>query len=70
VLAPSGIADDLKAKLGRDCADAVNAPAVARRLQELGAVPVGSTPDEFAEFIQAEYEKWGPVIQAAGIKAE
>jgi tripartite-type tricarboxylate transporter receptor subunit TctC len=27
-------------------------------------------PEAFADFIRAEYEKWGPVIQAAGIKAE
>jgi tripartite-type tricarboxylate transporter receptor subunit TctC len=70
VLAPAGIAEDVKAKLGRDCAEAVQAPAVAKRLQELGATASGGTPQEFADFIEAEYEKWGPVIQAAGIKGE
>jgi tripartite-type tricarboxylate transporter receptor subunit TctC len=70
VLAPAGIADDLKAKLGRDCAEAVRAPAVVKRLQDLGATAAGSTPQEFSDFIEAEYDKWGPVIQAAGIKGE
>jgi tripartite-type tricarboxylate transporter receptor subunit TctC len=43
---------------------------VVERLRTLGATPVGSTPEEFADFMRAENEKWGPVIKAAGIKAE
>jgi tripartite-type tricarboxylate transporter receptor subunit TctC len=70
VLAPAGIPDDVKAKLGRDCAEAVRAPAVVKRLQDLGATAAGGTPQEFSDFIEAEYDKWGPVIQAAGIKGE
>jgi tripartite-type tricarboxylate transporter receptor subunit TctC len=70
VLAPAGLAPDVKAMLAKDCAEAVNAPAVVERLRGLGATPVGSAPDAFADFIRAEYEKWGPVINAAGIKGE
>jgi tripartite-type tricarboxylate transporter receptor subunit TctC len=69
-LAPAGLPAGVKAKLAKDCAEAVKAPAVVERLRGLGATPVGSTPVEFADFIRAEYEKWGPVIKAAGIKAE
>jgi tripartite-type tricarboxylate transporter receptor subunit TctC len=69
-LGPAGLPVEIKAKLAKDCAEAVNAPAVVERLRSLGAVPIGSTGDEFADFIRAEYEKWGPVIKAAGIKGE
>src|SRR4030088_661939 len=69
-LAPAGLPAGVKAKLAKDCAEAVKAPAVVERLRGLGGPPVGSTPVEFADFIRAEYEKWGPVIKAAGIKAE
>jgi tripartite-type tricarboxylate transporter receptor subunit TctC len=69
-LAPAGIPPEVKAKLARDCAEAVKAPAVVERLRTLGATAVSSTPEEFADFMRAEYEKWGPVIKAAGIKAE
>ena len=69
-LAPAGLPAGVKAKLAKDCAEVVKAPAVVERLRSLGATPVGSTPIEFADFIRAEYEKWGPVIKAAGIKAE
>jgi tripartite-type tricarboxylate transporter receptor subunit TctC len=69
-LGPAGLPVEIKGKLAKDCAEAVNAPAVVERLRSLGAVPIGSTGDEFADFIRAEYEKWGPVIKAAGIKGE
>jgi tripartite-type tricarboxylate transporter receptor subunit TctC len=69
-LGPAGLPDGVKARLAKDCAEAVTAPTVVERLKSLGATPVGSTPDEFADFIRAEHEKWGPVIKAAGIKPE
>ena len=69
-LAPAGIPADVKDKLGKDCAEVVRLPAVHQKLLQLGATPIGSPPDVFADFIRAEYEKWGPVIKAAGIKVE
>jgi tripartite-type tricarboxylate transporter receptor subunit TctC len=70
VLAPAGLPADVKAKLALACAEAVNAPAVVEHLRDLGATPSASTPEAFGDFIRAEYEKWGPVIKAAGIKGE
>ena len=32
--------------------------------------PIGGSPKEFEAKIRAEYDKWGPVIKAADIKAE
>jgi tripartite-type tricarboxylate transporter receptor subunit TctC len=69
-LAPAGLPADIKARLAKDCAEAVQVPAVKERLAGLGAVPVGSSPDEFAAIIRGDYEKWGPVIKAAGIHGE
>jgi tripartite-type tricarboxylate transporter receptor subunit TctC len=69
-LAPAGIPADVKDKLGKDCAEVVRLPTVHQKLLQLGATPIGSPPDVFAAFIRAEYEKWGPVIKAAGIKME
>jgi tripartite-type tricarboxylate transporter receptor subunit TctC len=70
LLGPGGLPRDITLKLARDCADAVNAPAVKARLIALGATPVGSSPEEFAALIRADYEKWGPIIKAAGIRGE
>lgn len=57
-------------RLHSEVVRALNAPDVRDRLIGLGAAPVGSTPEQYAAFIQAEIAKWGKVIKAAGIKAQ
>ena len=61
---------ELVTKLSRDFVAALNTEAVKQRLTKLGAVPIGSTPDKFDAKIHADYEKWGPIIKAAGMTAE
>jgi tripartite-type tricarboxylate transporter receptor subunit TctC len=70
LLAPAGLPGDVKAKISRDAADAMKSPAVKERFEMLGAVPAGSTSDEVAAVIRADYDKWGPVIKAVGIVPE
>ena len=40
------------------------------RLTALGAVPMPSTPAEFAAFLAADTEKWAKVIRTAHIQPE
>jgi tripartite-type tricarboxylate transporter receptor subunit TctC len=61
---------DLVERLSGDFVAALNTEAVKQRLAKLGAFAIGSSPKDFDEKIRADYEKWGPIIQAAGIKAE
>ncbi len=70
LLAPAGLPAGVTARINRDAADAMKAPAVKERFQTLGAVPVGSTVEQVAAVIRADYDKWGPVIKAAGIVPE
>lgn len=70
MLAPAGLPADIRDRIARDCAEAVNVPAVKDRLVSLGATPIGSSPAALTDFIRTEHEKWGPIIQAAGIKAD
>jgi tripartite-type tricarboxylate transporter receptor subunit TctC len=44
--------------------------AVKERFRTLGATPIGGSGAEFAKLIRSDYDKWGPVIKAAGIEAE
>jgi tripartite-type tricarboxylate transporter receptor subunit TctC len=60
----------VQAKLAKDCAEVVQLPAVRTKLLQLGATPIGFSPKIFAKLIRDEYEKWGPIIKAAGIKIE
>lgn len=61
---------EVVAKISADTNAALVHPPVKSRFEELGAVPKGSTPKELAAFLQAETEKWGPVIRDAQIKIE
>jgi tripartite-type tricarboxylate transporter receptor subunit TctC len=70
LVAPAGLPSDVKAKIYRDAADAMKSPTVKERFRTLGAVPVGSTPEELAALIRTDHDKWGPIIKAAGIVAE
>ena len=45
-------------------------PDVVKRWAELGAEASTMTPTEFARFVQAEIDKWVPVVKASGAKPE
>jgi tripartite-type tricarboxylate transporter receptor subunit TctC len=51
----------------RDTVTALSDPAVRLKLENIGMVPVGSTPEELARLLKAEMEKWRPVIKEANI---
>ncbi|MGJ4944899.1 Bug family tripartite tricarboxylate transporter substrate binding protein [Bradyrhizobium sp. HKCCYLS1011] len=70
LLGPRGMASDLVEKISHDFVAALNTDDVKQRLAKLGATPIGSTPQVFDVKIHADYDKWGPIIQAAGIKAD
>jgi len=70
LLGPAGMPPDLVAKLSHDFVAALNTEPVKERLAKLGAAPIGSSPEQFDAKIHADYNKWGPIIEAAGMKAE
>jgi tripartite-type tricarboxylate transporter receptor subunit TctC len=69
-LGPAGLPAAVQAKLAKDCAEAAQAPAVRAKLMQLGAAPIGSSSEVFAKLIRDDYDKWGPIIKAAGIKVD
>lgn len=44
-------------------------PDVAKRLQEVSYTIVGDQPEEFAEFLKVEVDKWGKIVRELGLKA-
>ena len=70
LLGPGGMPADLVAKLSSDFVAALNTAAVQERLKKLGSLPIGSSSRQFDAKIHADYDKWGPIIKAAGMKAE
>jgi tripartite-type tricarboxylate transporter receptor subunit TctC len=70
VVAPPKTARPIVEKISADIAEAIRSPEVARRLDELSAGPVGSTPEASARFMREEVERWGGVVKAAGVKLD
>jgi len=70
VLGPAKMPPDLVKKLSHDFVAALKSQSVKDRLGPLGATPIGSSPEEFTAKIKADYDKWGPIIKAAGMKIE
>jgi tripartite-type tricarboxylate transporter receptor subunit TctC len=70
LLGPAKLPPEVLEKLSNDFVAALNTDAVKERLGKLGALPIGSSPEQFETKIREDYEKWAPIIKAAGIKAE
>src|SRR5476651_2104710 len=70
LLGPAGMPRDLVEQISHDFVAALNTQSVKERLTKLGAAPIGSTAQQFDARIRADYRKWGPIIEAAGMRAE
>ena len=70
VMAPARTPAAVVAMLARQINDALTLPELREKLAAEGAEPAGTTPDEFARIIAAEYDKWSRVIRATGIRAD
>ena len=70
VLVPGGTPRDVIDRLHREIVRIVALPEVRERLSALGFEPIASTPEEFADRIKWEIDKWAKVIRAADIKVQ
>src|SRR6516165_398686 len=55
-------------KMHADTVAALAEPQIRAKLDALGVVVVGSTPEQLGTHLKAEMERWAPVIKAADIK--
>ena len=63
---PAAVIDQLNAGINAGLADTV----FAKRIAELGGIPLPMAPAEFGKLLAAETEKWTKVIRAANLKVE
>ncbi len=68
--APKGTPKEVVDKLNAEINKILAQPESRQKLKDLGFDVGGGTPAQLAEFGRAERAKWGPLIKAAGIKAE
>jgi tripartite-type tricarboxylate transporter receptor subunit TctC len=63
---PGAIVD----RLASEIQAVLKEPAVVKRWEEIGAEGSTMTPAEVGRFVQAEIDKWTPVVKASGAKPE
>ena len=70
VFMPAATPKDIVAKVNSALLEAMKDPDVVKRFETIGAEPVGSTPEEMAQHLAREGERWTKLIQERGIKLD
>jgi tripartite-type tricarboxylate transporter receptor subunit TctC len=70
LVAPAATPRDVVNKLSAETARILQIADVKSRLAELGAEPIGSTPEQFTAHIKAEIDKWAKVIKEANVELQ
>jgi tripartite-type tricarboxylate transporter receptor subunit TctC len=70
LLAPARTPPAIVKQVSDEVSRIVRLDDVKSRLEGMGTLPAGSTPEEFAAFIDAETAKWGKVIREAKVKLD
>ena len=68
LFAPAKTPPEIVKKISTDTIAALADPAFKEKLETLGVVVIGSTPEGLAKFLKSEMDKWGPLIKDAGIR--
>ncbi len=67
---PAGLAPEIAARLHEACRAALADAGVAQRLATLGAIGLGTSPAEFADFLQRERAAMATLVREARITAD
>lgn len=70
LLFPAGVPKARVDALSREVARIVRLPEIAKKMQDLNLVPVGSTPEAFATVMKNDRDKWSRIISDVGITLE
>ena len=67
MLAPGGTPRDIVNRLNAEWIRVAAMPDIIEKIQNAGVDPLSGTPEQFAEFIKSEIERWTKVIKEANI---
>ena len=70
LLAPAGTPKEVVDTLQREVKKILSRPDVVSQLNAVSSDAVGSTPQEFSAFLDAEIATWAQVIKKSGARAE
>jgi len=70
IVAPAGTPKDIVARLNSEINKALQSPDVIERLERINTQILGGSPEDMGNLIKSEYERWGKLVKARGIKAD
>jgi len=70
VFAPSATPRAIIDRLAALLVKIPHSPEMKRRLHDMGAEPVGSTPEEFNKQLRGEVGQWAEIVKSSGAKAD
>lgn len=70
VLAPAGTPKDLVARLNAEMVKIIHSPDFRKRMEEIGAEPIGNTTDQMARQIKDETDKFAKLVKDAKVTVE
>jgi tripartite-type tricarboxylate transporter receptor subunit TctC len=70
MMVPAGTPDAIVNRLHDAAVKILAKPEFRKRLQDLGAEPLGSTPEQFAAVIKQETASWGKLVKSTGARVD
>lgn len=70
LVGPAGLPPAVVATLNKAVTEGLKTAEATERFAQIGAEPAPTTPEQFAEYIRKENERWGKVIRDANIKVD
>jgi tripartite-type tricarboxylate transporter receptor subunit TctC len=70
VLAPAATPTDILARLNTEMVKAIQSPDFRKRMDEIGAEPIGNSAEQMAAQIKAETDKFGKLVKEAKVVIE
>ena len=70
VLAPAGTSREIVARLNGEVARALNQPDYRKLLVSNTIEPIGSPPEQLAQYIKTELVKWAKVVKDANVRVD
>lgn len=70
VFAPAGTPEDVVDRINKALIAAMRQPEILKKLESVGAEPIGSTPQALAEHLHKELLRWGALIKERDIRLD
>ena len=70
LVAPADTPDAVLNRMSTETARVLAMPDVRQRINDLGMVPVGNSPEQFGAYIRSEFAKWENAVKLSGATVE